>query len=556
LYYHTNEQGLQLHHWHHHQNPSISKAVYVAFIPQAKIDTGQGCSGVSVQFNNSSSVPLDSLIGWQWYFDDPSSGANNTSVLQNPSHQFDTAGNYQVKLKVFTNYGCVDSVIQYISIKPSPTAGFTNSPACSGQYITFTDTSLVSFQTNYLKYWDFGDGANDAVANPVHLYDSTKGYNVTLSITDIHGCTDSVTKTVTVKELPTANFISGNLCLNTPFNFIDSSYIDNDTIVSWYWVFGSLGVSYDQNPVFSFSDTITYSVVLTATSSAGCSNSITKNLEVHKLPVANFSIDNQFGIPPNENVNFNNQSTGATSYLWNFGDNNTDNNSNAVHSYQDTGNYNVILYAYTNMGCTDSTTKQLTVRQPLLDVAVIDVIADCKTDFVQNISVYLINLGTREIKNMEIFARIQGGTAIMETWTGNLLPGDVMTYNFTASFQISNSESVNYFCVWVSNPNGQEDEVSSNNDSCIACMNDFALIDPFPNPTTSEMNLWFVLPNSEYVEIIIYDSKGAVVEIVFSDEANKGLNQIIVNTKRFNNGIYFFRFIYLNEVHVKSFVKH
>ena len=51
--------------------------------------------GQSVQFTDTSS-PTPTT--WAWDFGDPSSGANNTSTLQNPTHVFATAGSYNVTL--------------------------------------------------------------------------------------------------------------------------------------------------------------------------------------------------------------------------------------------------------------------------------------------------------------------------------------------------------------------------------------------------------------------------------------------------------------------------
>ncbi|KAA9340907.1 GEVED domain-containing protein [Adhaeribacter soli] len=59
-------------------------------------DLANNCSG-AVQFTDAS---LNGPTSWQWDFGDPASGANNTSTLQHPVHQYPTgtAGNYTVTL--------------------------------------------------------------------------------------------------------------------------------------------------------------------------------------------------------------------------------------------------------------------------------------------------------------------------------------------------------------------------------------------------------------------------------------------------------------------------
>jgi gliding motility-associated-like protein len=54
-------------------------------------------SNLRVNFVNTSSLCPTSFI---WNFGDPSSGANNTSTLQNPTHAYTTGGNYNVSLTV------------------------------------------------------------------------------------------------------------------------------------------------------------------------------------------------------------------------------------------------------------------------------------------------------------------------------------------------------------------------------------------------------------------------------------------------------------------------
>ncbi len=71
---------------------------------------------------------------------------------------------------------------------------------------------------------------------------------------------------------------------------------------------------------------------------------------VDECPTAKFSVvnnDSQVGTP----IQFSNQSTGATSYLWDFGDGGSSTALNPTHTYSAAGIYTVKLYA-TGGGCT------------------------------------------------------------------------------------------------------------------------------------------------------------------------------------------------------------
>ena len=57
------------------------------------------------------------IQNWLWNFDDATSGNDNTSNIQNPSHSYSSAGFYQVKLNVETPDGCTDDTIVSVHVK-------------------------------------------------------------------------------------------------------------------------------------------------------------------------------------------------------------------------------------------------------------------------------------------------------------------------------------------------------------------------------------------------------------------------------------------------------
>src|SRR5690606_24201276 len=56
-------------------------------------------------------------------------------------------------------------------------------------------------------------------------------------------------------------------------------------------------------------------------------------------------------------VAFANSTTGANSYLWNFGDGSTSTGMNPNHTYSSLGNYDVTLIATASNGCKDTMVK-------------------------------------------------------------------------------------------------------------------------------------------------------------------------------------------------------
>lgn len=97
--------------------------------------------------------------------------------------------------------------------------------------VEFHDASMGNIVS---RHWDFGDGTTSTEKNPTHIYADYGIYNVTLTVTDANGNTDSITRTVNVAGIQ-VNFIfyrDGNVV-----NFIDKSK-SSEPIVSWLWDFG------------------------------------------------------------------------------------------------------------------------------------------------------------------------------------------------------------------------------------------------------------------------------------------------------------------------------
>lgn len=167
-------------------------------------------------------------------------------------------------------------------------------------------------------------------------------------------------QTVTINPIPpildfTYNPDQGCAPLTVTFTNT-SQYADPG---SYYWEFGAnQGTSRAINPTYTYNEPGTYSVTLTATNVTGEVVTITKHaiIEVYDKPSAQFNLKPRIIYVPGGKLYTDNQSFGASSYLWDFGDGATSSEYEPSHTYNEAGEgrFDISLIAYNELGCSDT----------------------------------------------------------------------------------------------------------------------------------------------------------------------------------------------------------
>jgi gliding motility-associated-like protein len=314
-------------------------------------------------FTNTSAITSGTNT-YSWFF-----GDGNGSSLANASHIFTTAGNYDVKLVVTSDLGCMDSVIQAVDVYADPAVLFTinNAAQClNGNNFLFTNNSTVTPGT--LSYaWDYGDGASSVAVSPVHTYLVSGPFNVKLIATSNNGCKDSLTLPLIIYPKPVAAFSIANntQCVNgNNFSFTNSSSISPGSL-TYAWSFGDGSNSTQANPTHIYAVAGNYFVKLVVTSDKGCQDSITLQVTVHPKPTPAFTINSSTQCVNGNNFQFSNMSSitsGSFTQEWFFGDAVTTSGYSPSHSYAVPGNYDVKLVINSDAGCKDSITFPVVVN--------------------------------------------------------------------------------------------------------------------------------------------------------------------------------------------------
>jgi PKD repeat protein len=143
-----------------------------------------------------------------------------------------------------------------------------------------------------------------------------------------------------------ASVIEGCTPLSVKFS------VSNTSADSCLWAFGDGGYSEERNPEWIFDDQGEYLVELLLYKDG---KKVTSSIKIlaHPRPEARFEIAKADEATGNA-ARFMNYSTGAVSYLWNFGDGSSSELFEPRHTYKKAGSYNATLTVASQYGCTDT----------------------------------------------------------------------------------------------------------------------------------------------------------------------------------------------------------
>jgi PKD repeat protein len=226
---------------------------------------------------NGSYDPDGYIVYYEWDFGDGSYGYGVET-----SHIYNTPGNYTVWLTVYDNEN--GSARDYVMVVVH-SMGNTNSPPTAVAYPDYqvvaagedawfygglssdSDGYIVSYE------WNFGDGNIGYGINITHKYTAPGFYNVSLTVTDNEGATDTdycvVEVTGTSGKYPPVsipNPESQTVNVGEPaFLYGGSSYDPDGYIVSYEWDFGDGNFGSGENVSHAYTTPGEYTVSLTVT---------------------------------------------------------------------------------------------------------------------------------------------------------------------------------------------------------------------------------------------------------------------------------------------------
>ncbi|MBL4706861.1 MAG: gliding motility-associated C-terminal domain-containing protein [Flavobacteriales bacterium] len=193
------------------------------------------CEADYAAFTDLSTISAGSIASWNWNFGD----GVGISILQNPGYLYAAPGDYDVKLIVISNEGCVDSITKKISILALPIAdagGDKN--ICFGDTVALGGSPTGTVGSTYS--WAPGfDLSSVTESNPMAYPLSTTAYYLT--VTGANGCFNFDTTEITVNALPmVVAEKDSSLCVDqavqlsasgaSAYTWSPSIYLDDPTI--------------------------------------------------------------------------------------------------------------------------------------------------------------------------------------------------------------------------------------------------------------------------------------------------------------------------------------
>lgn len=331
---------------------TVSHPVEVRATPVAGFtpSPSSGCIDLEVAFENTTTGADFS----QWDF-----GDGNTSASTAPFHTYTTAGTYDVWLVAEALNGCADTAYAQVVAHPRPDAVFSLSPTTSCGPETSVQT--INDSQGAIGYtWDLGNGTTSDLNQPTATYTEPGTYTITLTATNQFGCQDVASATFVQYPTPQAAFYAEPRpgCAGYPITFQNTSTNGE----SFAWDFGDGTTSNTAFPAHTYDVPGTYDVRLIVQGAGGCADTLLSPAAavIMERPLAAFRYDTLQNIA--HALHFRNESEGAVSYAWDFGDGELSSVRHPIHVFPaDGGGFTVCLVAVNEVGCPDTVCTALFV---------------------------------------------------------------------------------------------------------------------------------------------------------------------------------------------------
>jgi PKD repeat protein len=200
------------------------------------IQGGSGDADLYVKKGNKPSSSSYDCRPWK-------DGNTESCTLEN------AVGTYHIMLEGYANFTNVQLTASYSATPTTPvenkipTAAFTST--IDNLTVNFANQSSDSDGSIVKTAWNFGDGKTSTASSPTHSYAQAGNYQVKLTVTDNDGAQKSLSKSVTVTNIPTppTGSCSDVWQSSTVYNSGDTTSIEGKIYRAGWWTKGQSPVT-------------------------------------------------------------------------------------------------------------------------------------------------------------------------------------------------------------------------------------------------------------------------------------------------------------------------
>ncbi len=345
----------------------VAHEVPVYGLPAVNFTFDTACLFELTQYTDLTAPADHELTSWNWSF-----GDGTSDIVQNPAHTFADFGTFSTKLVVSDAWGCTDSIIKNVRVFEPPVAHFNYSDSsCTSGLIDFADSSYHNQGFGINEFlWMIDDFETD-VQNPTYIFPQTEiFYPVSLMVTDVRGCTDTMFQDVFVHPELLISFVADDVCLGEESMLVAYPIKPADAQVSrWTWFFddGSPQLTTTNDTIYhTFPSDGVFRVQLQANQAGtNCIAEAQKSVLVRKLPLAQFNAEPAACADSTLFIDNSSSENNIEQWRWYFGDGasqiiNAPDSPDTKHLYPPfLNNYTASLAVSDDLGCTDSISQNV-----------------------------------------------------------------------------------------------------------------------------------------------------------------------------------------------------
>ncbi len=480
---------------------TMQKIVTINPEPKVNFTPLVACQHVETVFQPYITITQGSISRYEWNV------AGESIVTQKLRKTFPVAEEVPIQLEVTSNKGCKNRVQNTVQVRSMPELNISYFAECEhGQAYFFDRTAYTAINNATSRTWFVNNqvAGNNAVFSTI-LNETS---NVKYTVRTMNGCELSWGQEIELAPLPVVVLDNVYSCTNTEITMTDQSEVSAGEIVERTWRINNIWHN-EATPTVTFDYTGTYNVVLIARTENNCVDSLQSTIVIENAPEAKFSITPEAGGVASVPMLFHNNSTYATHYKWIFSESEiieTGTTASITHTFADSINTQVQLFAHSLYGCVDSVKRIIPLQDAHFELEIFDCTFS-RNSYGVSTHIYMRNTGNVPIRHINFMMQQNAVTPYSDTWNGEIQPGGTLVFT-PARITQNPIENISFVTVQAQILDALQGNVLFTGHFSKDLTNSFTLHSFGPVPARETLSVKFSSANENPVTIALYDVHG------------------------------------------------